>query len=71
MLIFSGHAPQHSLCVHPKSLARKVVEPSKPHDSSGSTVKTFLTQNDLQSEFNYEPSLADISDVDEPSDDNQ
>ena len=51
--------------MHPKSLARKVVEPSQRHGGSGSTVKTFLTQNDLASEFEYEPSLVDIDELSE------
>lgn len=63
--------PMVNLCVHPRSLRRKVVEPSQPHVSSGSTVKTFLTQDELAPPFGYEPSFSDIDEGDEPgSDDN-
>lgn len=60
-----AHVPPINLCVHPKSLPRKVVEPSRHHASSGSTVKTFLTQDDLATEFEYEPSLVDIDELNE------
>lgn len=43
------NAPIVPLCVHPRSLARMVVYPSTPHHSTGSTVATFLTQDDLGS----------------------
>ena len=70
----SADVPLVNLCVHPISLRRSgrmVVEPSQRHASTGSTVKTFLTQDELASEFDYAPSLADISDLDEPDDDNR
>ena len=35
------------ICVHPKSLDKAVVEESEPHQSTGSTVDTFLSQDDL------------------------
>ncbi|KAK3588309.1 hypothetical protein CHS0354_000311 [Potamilus streckersoni] len=47
------------VCVHPKSLDKEVVNPSRPHVSTGSTVQTFLDQDDLSS-F-YEPSVVDIN----------
>lgn len=53
-----------NICVHPKSLRNKVVSPSRRHESSGSTVKTFLTQDGLVSEGVYVPSLADIDELD-------
>lgn len=62
--------PVVNLCVHPNSLQRKVVQPSQRHVSTGSTVKTFLTQDELADEYAYEPSLADISDLDESDDGN-
>ena len=52
-----------NICVHPKSLRQKVVEPSNPHGSTGSTVKTFLTQDNLITESEYVPSLADIDEL--------
>ena len=42
--LLAARAPEINLCVHPKSLPHKVVEQSRRHVSSGSTVKTFLTQ---------------------------
>ncbi|KAK3576414.1 hypothetical protein CHS0354_026751 [Potamilus streckersoni] len=62
-----------NLCVHPKSmiksLGRKVLNPSHLHVTTGSTVKTFLNQDDLESL--YEPTLDDISEeLDDLSDDN-
>lgn len=57
-------APAINLCVHPKSLRRQVVEPSRRHRSSGSTVKTFMTQHELLSVYDYVPSLVDISEGD-------
>lgn len=63
--------PDVNLCVHPNSLRRKVVEPSRNHVSTGSTVKTFLTQDELASEFDYEPSLADVDELDEEDNDNR
>lgn len=48
------------VCVHPNSLQRKVFgEGSDLHVSTGSTVKTFLTQDELMEPYSpYEPSLA-------------
>lgn len=51
-------------CVHPKSLGRKVVTPSGQHISTGSTVDTFLTQDDLAS-ISSVSSRPNLSDVDE------
>ncbi|KAK3578274.1 hypothetical protein CHS0354_010475 [Potamilus streckersoni] len=53
--------PIVSMCVHPFSMPRKVLNPSQPHTSTGSTVKTFLDQDDLMSFCHYEPSLTDIN----------
>ncbi|XP_060556637.1 shiftless antiviral inhibitor of ribosomal frameshifting protein homolog [Ruditapes philippinarum] len=52
-------------CVHPRSLQCQVPgDGSDDHVSTGSTVKTFLTQDDLESPFSpYEPSLADIDET--------
>ncbi|VDI51849.1 Hypothetical predicted protein [Mytilus galloprovincialis] len=48
-------------CVHPRSLERQVVHASLQHFSTGSTVDTFLTQDDLASlASDFEPTLADI-----------
>ncbi|XP_061192777.1 shiftless antiviral inhibitor of ribosomal frameshifting protein homolog [Saccostrea echinata] len=55
---------QPGICVHPKSLARRVVTQSDTHASSGSTVDTFLTQDDLAS-FISGSSRPNLSDVDE------
>ena len=63
--------PVVNICVHPKSLRQKVVEPSRPHTSTGSTVKTFLTQDDLVSESDYVPSLADIDELGDDNGDNR
>lgn len=52
------------ICVHPKSLGRKVVTPSDQHISSGSTVDTFLTQDDLAS-ISSASSRPNLSDIDE------
>lgn len=38
---------QPAPCVYPSSRRRKVIYASQPHDSSGSTVDTFLTQADF------------------------
>ncbi|KAL3866918.1 hypothetical protein ACJMK2_044167 [Sinanodonta woodiana] len=54
------NVPIVSMCVHPLSMGRKVLNPSQPHASTGSTVKTFLSQDDLQSYCHYEPSLIGI-----------
>ena len=62
--LLAARAPEINLCVHPKSLQRQVVEQSRRHVSSGSTVKTFLTQHELVSFNDYEPSLPDISEND-------
>lgn len=53
------------ICVHPMSLQRHVPgDGSENHVSTGSTVKTFLTQDELASPFStYEPSVADIDEV--------
>ncbi|KAL3866916.1 hypothetical protein ACJMK2_044165 [Sinanodonta woodiana] len=56
-----GNIPIVSMCVHPLSMGRKVLNPSQLHTSTGSTVKTFLSQDDLQSFCHYEPSLVGIS----------
>ncbi|XP_076081813.1 shiftless antiviral inhibitor of ribosomal frameshifting protein homolog isoform X2 [Mytilus galloprovincialis] len=48
-------------CVHPRSLERQVVYASLQHYSTGSTVDTFLTQDDLASlASDFEPTLSDI-----------
>ncbi|CAC5381432.1 unnamed protein product [Mytilus coruscus] len=48
-------------CVHPRSLHRRVVYASQQHLSTGSTVETFLTQDDLASQVSdFEPTLSDI-----------
>ncbi|CAG2197232.1 unnamed protein product [Mytilus edulis] len=48
-------------CVHPRSLERQVVYASLQHFSTGSTVDTFLTQDDLASlASDFEPTLSDI-----------
>ncbi|XP_056021541.1 shiftless antiviral inhibitor of ribosomal frameshifting protein homolog isoform X4 [Ostrea edulis] len=52
------------ICVHPRSLPRKVVTPCNPHISSGSTVDTFLTQDDLVSMISGS-SRPNLSDIDE------
>ena len=56
------------ICVHPRSLPRRrrAVVPSESHTSTGSTVDTFLTQDDLMSQIS-DFSL-NLSDVDESSD---
>ena len=47
-LIFSaGPITQGVMCVHPRSRDRNVMYPSLRHNSSGSTVDTFLTQDHL------------------------
>lgn len=52
--------PLVDVCVHPNSLGRRVPgDGSDHHVSSGSTVNTFLSQDDILNE-EYEPSLADI-----------
>ena len=49
------------VCVHPRSIGGRVLEPSQVHASTGSTVKTFLTQDELMSPYDeYEPSLSTI-----------
>lgn len=56
------------ICVHPRSLRRgeRAVFPSHSHNSTGSTVDTFLTQDDLVSRMSdFEP---DVSDIDEDND---
>ncbi|XP_076112939.1 shiftless antiviral inhibitor of ribosomal frameshifting protein homolog [Mytilus galloprovincialis] len=53
------------ICVHPKSLCRgqRAVFPSHSHHSTGSTIDTFLTQDDLFSRMSdFGP---DVSDIDE------
>ncbi|XP_071172580.1 shiftless antiviral inhibitor of ribosomal frameshifting protein homolog isoform X2 [Mytilus edulis] len=53
------------ICVHPKSLRRgeRAVFPSHSHNSTGSTIDTFLTQDDLFSRMSdFGP---DVSDIDE------
>ncbi|KAL4218304.1 hypothetical protein ACF0H5_023040 [Mactra antiquata] len=59
------------ICVHPKSLQRRVHGPgSDLHTSTGSTVKTFLTQDELMPPYSpYEPSMADLSEDDGTDDD--
>ena len=63
----SAQEPAVNICVHPKSLRQKVVEPSNPHSNphgtTGSTMKTFLTQDNLITESEYVPSLADIDEL--------
>ncbi|XP_021356454.1 repressor of yield of DENV protein homolog isoform X2 [Mizuhopecten yessoensis] len=50
-------------CVHPRSLARQVVHPSQRHNSTGSTVATFLSQDDIQTFQDYHGprNMADVS----------
>lgn len=51
-------------CVHPKSLRNNVHGGgSARHNSSGSTVATFLPQDDIDASYMYEPSLVDINEV--------
>lgn len=52
------------ICVHPKSLGQKVVTPCDQHISTGSTVNTFLTQDDLAS-ISSASSRPNLSDIDE------
>ncbi|XP_069136779.1 shiftless antiviral inhibitor of ribosomal frameshifting protein-like [Argopecten irradians] len=49
-------------CVHPRSLRRQVVYPSRQHHSTGSTVATFLSQGDLDMFQNY-PGPRNMADV--------
>ncbi|KAL3888722.1 hypothetical protein ACJMK2_001085 [Sinanodonta woodiana] len=52
---------QINFCVHPLSTEKRVLHPSQQHVSTGSTVDTFLDQDDLESFCQYEPSLASIT----------
>jgi len=62
LVCFIDGEPVVPVCVHPRSLNGRVLEPSKGHVSTGSTVKTFLTQDELMSPCDeYEPSLATIA----------
>lgn len=64
-----SNEPLVQICVHPNSLKNKVHGfGSDRHVSTGSTVRTFLSQDDLES--SYEPSLADIDEIDEEDRDN-
>jgi hypothetical protein len=67
VLNLAGHILP-GICVHPRSLPRRrrAVVPSESHTSTGSTVDTFLTQDDLMSQIS-DFSL-NLSDVDESSD---
>jgi len=61
LVYFVDGEPVVPVCVHPRSLDGRVLEPSQMHVSTGSTVKTFLTQDELMSPYDeYEPSLATI-----------
>ncbi|KAL8586237.1 hypothetical protein ACOMHN_021502 [Nucella lapillus] len=56
------------ICSHDRSWRqRKVLYPSSPHVSTGSTVKTFLTQGTLDEFFggDEQESLADVPEVDD------
>nr|XP_022335015.1 repressor of yield of DENV protein homolog [Crassostrea virginica] len=61
-----GQIIPDTICVHPKSLGHRVVTPSDPHTSTGSTVNTFLTQDDLASisSGSYHPNLSDVDEND-------
>ena len=60
--VFTGNEPLVQICVHPNSLQKKVLGlGSDRHVSTGSTVRTFLPQDDLDS--SYEPSLSDIDEI--------
>ncbi|KAK3092500.1 hypothetical protein FSP39_003708 [Pinctada imbricata] len=55
--LVTGPVTPGVMCCHPRSLDRKVLHPSIPHRSTGSTVATFLPQDHLQ-EFDFdEPEL--------------
>lgn len=56
--------PGQTMCVHPRSLRRRVVTPSLPHNSTGSTISTVLTQDDIQSFAVFDPIEPDISEDD-------
>lgn len=64
-LLISATEPIILVCVHPLSLQLQVPgDGSESHVSTGSTVKTFLTQDDLAPPYSpYEPSMADIDEV--------
>ncbi|XP_045156455.1 shiftless antiviral inhibitor of ribosomal frameshifting protein homolog [Mercenaria mercenaria] len=64
-----SNEPLIAVCVHPNSLKDKVHGfGSDRHVSTGSTVNTFLSQDDIES--SYEPSLADIAEIDIDDGDN-
>jgi len=50
-----GNLPTVPICVHPKSLDRKVIYGSDHHTSSGSTVASFLSQDTLFEPWNKRP----------------
>ncbi|XP_060556640.1 shiftless antiviral inhibitor of ribosomal frameshifting protein homolog isoform X3 [Ruditapes philippinarum] len=63
-----SHEPLVQICVHPNSLKNKVHGfGSDRHISTGSTVGTCLSQDDIDA--SYEPCLADIEEADEIGDD--
>lgn len=65
IIIWAAGQPLVPVCVHPRSLQKNVLELSSSHVSTGSTVKTFLTQDELAPPHApYEPSLADIDEGD-------
>lgn len=65
----SPNEPIVFVCVHPNSWSHKVHgDGSARHASSGSTVNTFLPQDDIMPD--YEPSLADIEEIDSGENDN-
>lgn len=67
-----GNEPLIFVCVHPNSLREKVHgHGSDPHTSTGSTVATFLSQGDIDEDYMYEPSLADIHEVPSAQDENE
>ncbi|XP_069138508.1 shiftless antiviral inhibitor of ribosomal frameshifting protein-like isoform X3 [Argopecten irradians] len=52
-------------CVHPRSLRRQVVHPSLRHQSTGSTVATFLSQGglDIFQDYPGPRNMADVSEA--------
>ena len=60
----AGRRPLATTCVHPQTRRRlglpQVVVPSTLHDSTGSTVDTFLPQGDLTRAYEAVPVLDDI-----------
>ncbi|XP_071095706.1 shiftless antiviral inhibitor of ribosomal frameshifting protein homolog [Haliotis cracherodii] len=65
-----GRGNRNPRCCHPRSIrasgGKVVLYPSQPHRSTGSTVVTFLTQDDLVSHAGtYVSSLVDVREDDE------